>query len=480
MGASQTITLFSSIPATGQRSTSFLLSVGMHAFAAALVYTGIVLTPRLEPPQLVARHDSIRQLDLHAPKQRHAPGGSVGYPGPTLHAAQLAQSRSPAPGVSPRPPAPPLPHTADAVRGPQTLVQPDIRSQVALTEKIPIPDVVIWSPEKAPVKTIVPPHPQPPTASDVTPSINPPNEEVNLADLGISATDLAAKNPLILPSTTAPVVVHAPDQLQMPPVTTSDSTAQPTPATVMSLSDLRTQEGTVALPPVNETAAASAPGALAPGQSGNLAPPANPGPSGAVGAQAAEQGAVKITPASAAGASLAASTAGADQNPGAGSGPGGQAATIIQLPHDGQFGSVVVGDSVSSQYPELPDQWTSRMAYTVYLHVGLARSWILQYSLPAAAEASAAGQVARIDAPWPYNIVRPNIPAGSVDSDALMVHGFVNQAGRFDTLSVAFPAGYAQAQFVLASLLQWQFRPAAQNGQPVRVEVMLIIPADSD
>jgi hypothetical protein len=57
-----------------------------------------------------------------------------------------------------------------------------------------------------------------------------------------------------------------------------------------------------------------------------------------------------------------------------------------------------------------------------------------------------------------------------------MVHGFVNQAGRFESLAVAFPPQFAQAQFVLNSLAQWQFRPATQNGQNVRVEVLLIIP----
>jgi hypothetical protein len=337
--------------------------------------------------------------------------------------------------------------------------------------------VVIWSPEKAPVKTIVPPHPQPPTASDVTPSISPPNEEVNLADLGISATDAPVQDPLIQASTTSPVVVHAPDLLQMPPVTTSDSTAQPTPATVLSLSDLHMEEGTVTLVPANETASTSAPGSLAPGQAQNAAPQAN---AGGAGARTAGQDAAQGTPTPGAGSSAGEALAGRGQNPGAGSGPGAPSATIIQLPHDGEFGSVVVGDSVSSQYPDLPSQWASRMAYTVYLHVGLTRSWILQYSLPAAAEASAAGQVVRIEAPWPYNIVRPDIPSGSVDADALMVHGFVNQSGRFDSLSVAFPADYAQAQFLLGSLLQWQFRPAAQNGQPVRVEVMLIIPQQND
>lgn len=118
------------------------------------------------------------------------------------------------------------------------------------------------------------------------------------------------------------------------------------------------------------------------------------------------------------------------------------------------------------------------MAYTVYLHVGLARSWILQYSLPRSDDASSAGNVAHIDAPWPYNIVRPNLQPGAIEADALMVHGFVNPSGRFETLSVVFPQTFPQAEFVLSSLQQWQFRPAMQNGAGARVEVLLIIPEE--
>jgi hypothetical protein len=135
---------------------------------------------------------------------------------------------------------------------------------------------------------------------------------------------------------------------------------------------------------------------------------------------------------------------------------------------------VVVGSSLTEKYPETAELWSGRLSYTVYLPVGLARSWILQYSLSRAD--SPAGATTRAEAPWPYNIVRPNIAPGAIDADALMIHGFVNQAGRFEALSIAFPPDFAQAQFVLNALNQWEFRPATQNGQNVKVEVLLIIP----
>jgi hypothetical protein len=60
------------------------------------------------------------------------------------------------------------------------------------------------------------------------------------------------------------------------------------------------------------------------------------------------------------------------------------------------------------------------------------------------------------------------------------VRGFVNQAGRFEGLTVVFPPQLAQAQFVLSSLAQWQWRPAMQNGQKIKVEVLLIIPEEPE
>ena len=128
----------------------------------------------------------------------------------------------------------------------------------------------------------------------------------------------------------------------------------------------------------------------------------------------------------------------------------------------------------------MPSVWSGRLAYTVYLPVGLAKSWILQYALPRAGDAAAAGNITHIEAPWPYNIVRPNITPGAIDADALMVSGFVNQAGRFEAMAIVFPPQFAEAQFVLSTLAQWQFRPATQNGQNVKVEVLLIIPEEQE
>jgi hypothetical protein len=246
-------------------------------------------------------------------------------------------------------------------------------------------------------------------------------------------------------------------------LTTAAGSGQPTAGTVMSLSDFGMAHGQVELPPVNQSASSNSPGALAPGTAKNPSQAGHGNPAGAASGTKAKQG-----------EGNAGNTQSGAQN---GHGLGGRPLTThIARQKEGQFGAVILGPSLEEEYPETANVWSGRLAYTVFLPVGLAKSWILQYSLFRVGNAAQAGNTGRLDAPWPYNIVRPNIEPGAIDADALMVHGFVNQAGRFEALTVAFPPGFAQAQFVLNALAQWQFRPATQNGQNVKVEILLISP----
>ncbi len=346
-----------------------------------------------------------------------------------------------------------------------------------LNEEIPVPQVVIWTPSETPVKNIVPPLPQKPTAADVKPTVDAPNQEVNLSDVNIASSNQPSPNDIVAASTTSPVTVHLPEQPQLPPVSATQNSAQPTPAAILSLSDLRMKDGTAMLPPVNESAAANLQGELAPGHVQDPSPQGSgdpaaklgqagsgPAKSNAPGPDAAVASAEPETSAPAQGADLPSESSGQPT------------LTQIALPRDGRFSAVVVGNALEDQYPDIADAWSGRIAYTAYLHVGLAKSWLLQYSLPRDADASAGGTVARLDAPWPFNIVRPNLAPGSVDADALMIHGFIDESGRFQGLSVAFPPAFAHAQFVLDALQKWEFRPAMQDGQPIKVEVLLIIP----
>jgi hypothetical protein len=315
------------------------------------------------------------------------------------------------------------------------------------------------------------PLPELATAADVKPSVKAPNQELNLADLSVSATDTPTARLPVVPATTSPLTVHGPNVVQLAPVTASQKGAQPTPTAVMSLSDIRMPDGTATLPPVNMTAEQNESGILAPGRTstGNKA--------SGEGGTSTQSGAKESGPPSA----VAGNQSGTKPGEGAGSGTGqGFTTQHITLPRDGEFGSVVVGTSLDEKYPQITGVWNDRMAYTVYLHVGLSHNWIMQYSLPRASLAALAGAVSRLDAPWPYNIVRPNISAEAFNSDAILVHGFVNTDGKFESLTLAFPPDFTQAQFVLGALSQWQFRPAAQNGKAERVEVLVIIPEEEE
>jgi hypothetical protein len=88
------------------------------------------------------------------------------------------------------------------------------------------------------------------------------------------------------------------------------------------------------------------------------------------------------------------------------------------------------------------------------------------------------GEGGHLEAPWPYDITRPSIDADA-NSDAIMVHGFVNALGKFEKLSIIFPTGLAETKFLLHALQQWEFRPAMEMGKATLVEILLIIPAES-
>jgi len=394
-----------------------------------------------------------------------------------------------------RPPAPSAGAQQAALRqvlqappGPQTLVQPDIPKPVTLTVEIPLPTIVISNAANAPSKTIVPPGPQKPPVADVKPSLQKPNQEVNLAEVAIPAATQPALNQPILPSTTAPVVLEGPKPTPPAPISTAASTAQPTSATVISLSNTRMANGAVALPPVNESVTTNSPGGLAPGQANDAAQNGHgdsaskgSGAGKTPGANGAEDSANSSGDARGGDREAHGSKTGTETGTGQ-FGAGGAhrpSGAHITRSREGQFGAVVMGSSLAEKYPETAEQWSGRMAYTVYVPVGLPKSWILQYSLPRG-DSGAEQSKGHIEAPWPYDIVRPTISPDVLDSDAVMIHGFVNLAGRFEQLAIAFPPDFAQTQYVLGLLAQWQFRPATQNGQDIKVEVLLIIPEEQE
>jgi hypothetical protein len=386
----------------------------------------------------------------------------------------------------------------------QTLIDPDVDPNKMLPKETPLPAMLLWSGHRPKVQVLTPPKPQPPSVSLDKPKLNFPNKEVQIADLNVSSTSFQSRFPMPRAANSSPVVLKRDLEVQRVPETSSVSSIDPTPAAILSASDLHMNQGTVTMPGANQSAEGSDQGGLGTGKTPNALQNGS-GDAGSTGAAKgagkgqSENGGKSAGPGTGGtqkgpgtGASGSGSQAGdaggkgTGHNPGAGSGSSvghgsgegdNGAVTRISVPKNGQFGVVVVGSSLDEQYPETQDVWKGRLAYSVYLHVGLEKSWILQYSLPHASDSASAGS-AHLAAPWPYYIVRPNLNPDDASSDSVMVHGFVDESGHFEQLSVVFPTdlGYAREQLVLGALQQWQFRAGTNDGQVAKLEVLLIIP----
>ena len=458
------LTLFTALPQPDRNSAPLLSSIFIHTIAAAIAWFSIAYMP--PAARILNDHYTVRKLDLQMPaNQPSHETAQIYYPKlhpPILEPAGRSQSASP-----------PLIPVTTAKNGPQTLIQADLNKPVALPQIVPVPQVVLWSPSKTPAKKIAPPLPEKPTAAHVHPVPDRPNQEINLADVNLASSNLPSVKLKLAAGTTSPVTVDTPLQVELPPASASQQSVSPTPVAILSLSSIRMKSGTAVLPPINEAKASKPQNSIAPGRS--LSPSSQVGNgTHSTGASSAQNstGATRQSGGSPAPQTTPnASTADVASNP-----YSHLTTTSIALPKGGQFGAVVVGNDLSQEFPELENTWGGRVAYTAYLHVGLSRSWIMQYSLPRDVAASAGGTVSRLEAPWPYDIIRPNLPPDSLNADALMVRGFVDVSGRFQNLSVVFPQPFSGTQFVLAALRQWQFRPATHNGQPAKVEVLLIIP----
>lgn len=477
MQSSRTITLFTEQPPSRRSPSSFTISIFVHSVALGWLIFGLRHTPRLGDQSLIERY-TVRLLNSPRTEQQKLRSTGTGV----AHSAPRPDSHTLPPGGRPAPLSSLPQQLAQLIHASQTLVQPDAPPDLLLPQETPIPFVVMWSPENSPSKTIVPPPSPQATAANTRPSLLTPNHELKPADIRISATAFPTQMPTLPPSTTSPLVVLKSESVKQVSQAAPTPLTQPTQARVMSLSDLQLKEGSVAIPLANETSHTASSESLVAGRSENDSEAGNGTSAGSQsgnGAGSGDQGGKGSGGSGAIGQGGADLAAAQESNLSLGSGTE-PSVTRISRPKDGQFGVVVVGSSLAEQYPETVGLWRGRLVYTVYLHVGLSRNWVLQYSLPRSAEASVAGNITRPEAPWPYDIVRPHLAPSDYNSDAIMVHGFVNLAGRFERLAVVFPTEFAQLKFVLDALQQWQFRPARQNGQIASVEILLIIPEETE
>ncbi len=481
MGPSLPISIFAEPPKNQRTPLNYVVSTVVHGTLAVVILYGFIFAPRIDMREAMDRY-SMRRVDIDMPdiQTPRTAGDSGMYPGDKPAAAKAAaQHDAPAAPSSSMRQIPKL-NFAD-----KTVVQPDIKFNQQVV-KTPLPSVLLWSSEHPDVKLIVPPPPEILAAIKAKPVLTRPTPEKMIADVPMTSTPFASKMPMPMPSTSTPMEVRGPELKDVLPQSSASKSLQPTAAAMLSISEIQITKGTIALPPTNQTARGNPDGAMRAGTAGDSASAGTGDPSsrgaangtkgsqGPTGKSAGDAGNAKGTNVASGNSGNAGPNSGTGNN---GAGGHGSAPSFakVSLPQNGQYGVVVVGNAMEDQFPETSALWGDRLIYSVYLHVGLSSSWILQYSLPLSVEARSAGNL-HIEAPYPFYMVRPSNGVGTIAADALMIHGFINEAGRFEALSIVFPSTYKETSPVLQAISQWRFRPAKHNGQLAKVEVLLIIP----
>jgi hypothetical protein len=482
MPSSYPISLFSKPPQKESGPSAFVVSIVLHSFLFSVLFITIKQA-KIAPRELPIRKYDVRLLDIRrtAASVHWYPPHLVRHTSP---AAKRSISAGGQRGVAPKARAEQVSRNFQTPKpAPQTLIQPEVPPERRILANIPIPQAVAWTPAEIIREKIVTPQPQPLSAMQAKPSLRMPNHELNPAEVSLTSTPFSTQAPMPAPGTTIPVNVTGPMPGKQIPQTVSRSSQQVSAARVISLSDLKLQDGTAALPVINEIAQADTSGSPMLGQATGQSVPGTDrsdsrkdgkgiGHGGSdsgnhAGGVTVEDGS-KATPAPATDAGFAVDT-------GSGSPSSGEMGTEhITLPKGGQYGMVVVGASPEEDYPETADLWSGRLVYTVYLQSNTAQNWILQYSLPRVPNDPPSD--ASLNAPWPYDMMRPSLKY----KDVILVHGFVGTGGHFEQLSVAYPPGLSEASLLLRALEHWVFRPAALNGQSAKVEVLLIIPGVED
>lgn len=156
------------------------------------------------------------------------------------------------------------------------------------------------------------------------------------------------------------------------------------------------------------------------------------------------------------------------------------AVTRITLARDGKY-EVVVAQNAGI-IPGSAEFLSGRPVYSVYVHAGDRKDWILQYCLPAGAQPQKQtrtviqlGPSSPLAAPFAYVMMRPPVNFRHETKYALL-HGTINTEGRFEQLTEVGDPVIGNLKDLLDALNGWEFRPATKDGVPTAVEILLCIP----
>jgi hypothetical protein len=145
--------------------------------------------------------------------------------------------------------------------------------------------------------------------------------------------------------------------------------------------------------------------------------------------------------------------------------------TRIDFPRDGVFGMSLQGESLIRQHPEVESQSTAKLVSSVYLKVGLKKSWVLEFS-----PNEPNGNTEPIAPPWLYEIYRPDELQKGPEEGAVLVAGVINTNGLFENLQLLLPKDWPRKDPLLRALNHWKFRPASRKGEAIAIKILLVIP----
>jgi hypothetical protein len=483
-------------PQPGGRWPSFAASVVLHLLALVLVppitqniagpterevwmrEMRLLRTLRIRVPEpfyLASAGPANRAQVLYPPAQRRGTAGSGPRSGARGSGARRRRLQLPA-----------LPKLA-ASR--QSLLQPQFPPELPPSGDLRLPDIFFWSPQvKLRMVTrpfVAPGHEQPPNEPrilDAPPELGPPGA------LTFSAMPPGLPNPaLTLPRAdfSMPVQSVEPQPLRniIPP-------ADPMPGdatTVLSLAAEPTAlREFLSVPPGNQVSQNLPAGAKRNGAE------ARPQDGSGNGGQAAGRPADEALPPKPASEQPAAGNRQKPENDSAPPVSPAEAvraaalraaeATRIAHPAGGIFDVVVQSGGVEG-FPESGGVLNCRPVYSVFLRVGSPKDWILQYCAQSSEpDVRRSGPVVTLGAPSKLSAPYPQVtfrPALRLHPGAyMMLHGGIGADGRFHDLSVLGASEPYEVEIALAVLDRWQFRPAARDGKPVAVEVLLAIPRE--
>lgn len=322
----------------------------------------------------------------------------------------------------------------------QVLLQPET-SVVQIHDEV-APSLMILAARPVNISPVEEPSRPDAGSAAVRPKLELPNGESHPAELNVTSSHAVTENSPVLSSSTTPIAIGSSNQAL--PGLLSESSEHAAFARMVSISDQQLVSGSVVLPEVS------------------IVPSSVPFENGDQAKSSASHSGHALTESGAPGTGTA----------------GGTSISVkrISFAKNGHFPVVLIGDSIQEAYPETAGTWRGRLAYTVYLPIDAGKRWILQYSLSAASQPAGAMSAVRPEAPWPVDMLVPNLDAYLSAVGAVIVHGFISPAGRYDDLSVAFPPQFPQEAALLDALKKWVFRPAVQRGRPVELEILLIIP----